>query len=176
MKSNKSIQASLRLLLLLEEFTDNEIIEAIELIESDLDSNNPLLKYLHKTTKRKSTTSKPSANKSKEPLCSRVVLDLEKTDKEKFIVLSKIDKLIREGKVLKNLADIKKIASQISKNFPSVKSRKEAIPKFMELLASMPINETTNIVETIMQSQRSNISESEYHELASFLIGNNKIE
>ena len=175
MKSNKSIQVSLKILLLLEEFSDSEIKNGIKLIERNTDNDNPLIVFLKKVTTRKSSNKKATNLKKREPLCSKVILDLEKTDKEKFLLLSKVDKSIREGKVLKTLPSIKKFASQISKKFPSVKSRKEAIPKLMGLLADMSINEATKVIEMIMESQQSDISESEYQELAKFLIGDDKI-
>ena len=175
MKSKKSIQASLKILLLIEEFTNREIKDAIEMIESNFENNkNPLLSFLKSVINLKSSEKHSSKNKAIGIGCSRVILELEDTDKEKFLLLSKVDKLIREGKVLRKLNDIKKIANQISKEFPSVKSRKDAIPKFMALLANMSIDEAGNIVESIMQNQNSDVSESEYHELASFLIGGNK--
>lgn len=174
MKSKKSIQASLKILLLLEEFTESELKEAVRMLEGEFDSENPVIIFLqsrfHKQNRRK-TISKP---KQKEPKCSRVILELENKDKEKYLLLSKVDELIREGKVLKTLSDIKTIANQVSKEFPDVKSRKDAIPKFMTLLANMTISEAAKIVESIIQSQYSNVSKSEYHELASFLIGNEK--
>ncbi len=174
MKSKKSIQASLRILLLLEEFTGNDLKEAVKMLEGDFDNENPLILFLqsrlYKQNRRK-TIPKP---KPKETKCSRVILELEKKDKEKYLLLSKVDGLIREGKVLRKLTDIKTIANQISKEFPDLKSRKGAIPKFMTLLANMTTSEAAKIVESIIQSQYSNVSESEYHELASFLIGNEK--
>ena len=46
MKTKKSIQASLKILLLLQEFSNNDIAEAIRMIEGDYDNNNLLISFL----------------------------------------------------------------------------------------------------------------------------------
>ena len=46
MKSKKSIQASLKILLLLEEFTESELKEAVRMLEGEFDSENPVIIFL----------------------------------------------------------------------------------------------------------------------------------
>ena len=173
MKKSKSIQVSLKILLIIEEYSSKEISDAIKMIESDFsDDNNPLILFLKKissVSKKKNLNNKRS---DKEPQYSKCIADLKESDEEKFLLLSKLDKLIREGKVLAKLSDLRKLATQISKDFPNVKSRKDAIPKFMSLLVSMDIADARKIVNMIIQDQERNISESEYQELAGYIITN----
>lgn len=169
MKS-KAIQAALKILLIQEEYNASEINEAISLIKSDGEST-PLFSFLASENGKSQTKDRSKkAKKNISEQSSQILMDLKKNDHGKFQILSEFDSLLRKGLILKGVNDIKMLAAKISKEFPAVKTRRDAIPKLVELLLQLPNDEIRKVIEEALAEAKLSIESSEYQELAHFLI------
>lgn len=164
---NRSLQVALRIALLKEEFTEGEILEAVKLLESQ-GSSSPLFLYLEKPSK----TSKKSRRKTK-PIAkqrSKAVTDLKRKDPEKFRLLSRFDSLLRSKSALPDSEDIRRLGKQLGEGFTPKNPRAEAIGKLMALLADHPLEKIKEIVQASSASEHSGDQDSEYQQLARFII------
>lgn len=169
--NSKVLQIALRISLIKEEFSETEIQEATRLLEDQGTASN-LLAYLagrnttdHAKTRRSKRKTKPLNGQR-----SKVVTELEEKEPEKFQLLSEFDSLIREGKVLPELDDIKRLGEQLSKDFAPKNSRRDAISKLMGLIAKRPIDEIRTIVGKTLSVANWENKGNEYNELARFIM------
>lgn len=169
MKS-RAIQAALKILLIREEYTLNEINEAISLIQRE-EISESLIKFLkddHILSSRDVKSKQSKKNILEQS--SKILNELKKEDYEKYLILSEFDSLIRKGLILKKLENIKTLAARLSKSFPDMKARRDAIPKIVVLLAELPKEKIKQVVEETLKEAKLSIDGSEYQELAKFLI------
>jgi hypothetical protein len=168
MKS-RILQVALRIALIKEEFSEKEIIEAVKLLKQQGISSN-LLTYLANQNKEASKASKNFTRKktNTEEQSSQVLMELEKEEPEKYQVLSEFESLLRQGRVMRDSSEIRKLGEQLSKDFSAKSSRTELINKLISLLSAHPIEEIKEIVQSSLSS--SNIEGNEYEQLASFII------
>lgn len=164
--NTKIRQAILKILLLEEEFTKKELNEAARFMSENKIEN--VIDYLSRTTRtisseRKKTYTKPT----------KIIDSIKDSDKQKYKLLKELESLLQRGVLLPKLDSMKKFSSQFTKEFNAGKSRKEAIPKLIELLMSTPNLELEGIINELLKT--SGQKESEYALLADFLIrGKNK--
>ena len=161
----KTRQAVLKLLLLQEEFTRKELEEAVEYISDNEFSD--VVSFLRKRTSIKEASKTDSAS----PLIegrSQVLMDLESKDPTKFELLSEFDSLLRKGELTPKMDYIKKVGASYSKEFNPGRSRKETIPRFITLLASLSIDQIRSVITSVIEETGSD--ESEYAALANYLI------
>ena len=157
-----------KILKLQEEFTEDELQEAME----------NLLKQIFNKEMRKSSRGKkakiPKKGNQHKPLSdsvSRAVIQLEKVDPEKYKILFEFDQLLRSGKVLKKMEDIRKIMLSIDKSFDVGKSRKDAIPRLIKMFSNMEVDRINQSIDYILRSDNNLNREDEgYRDLASFII------
>ena len=161
-----------RILELRNEFEDLEILEAIRYVNSTLHQNSTGVKQ-PKNRKSKTNSSRGTGARTAIPKASRVVLALKETDPEKYDVLTDLDSLLREGKILSSLDAIRTVGASLNKSFVAGKSRKDAIPKLMKLLADLPLDQLRGVVESLLEQssdKRRSSDEETYSKLAAFLI------
>jgi len=163
-------QAVLRILLLEEEYTEEEIREAIKLIQNDR-QESLLIKYWadlnHGISKKKN---QQKSTKPFDQQVSKAVLQIKEKEPDKYKVLLELDGLLRKGLVLQSINDIKAFVSKISKDFPKIKSRKDSIPKLITLLANKPLTDIKTLLEEILKQTDSSTDDSDYQRLAQYLI------
>jgi hypothetical protein len=169
MKS-RTLQIALQIMLIKEQFTENEIFEAVKFLE-DQGSSSSLLEYLSgKSVKAE----RPKRNKSKglvtDERHSRAVMALVDKDPEKFKILSEFESLMRKKIVLTELNDIRKLAERLSKTFPPIKSREEAISKLINYIVQLPIEDIQRLISEEIASKQINSGDSEFQQLAKFII------
>ena len=81
------------------------------------------------------------------------------------------DQLLRSGKVLKKMEDIRKFMLSIDKSFDVGKSRKDAIPRLIKMFSNMEVDRINQSIEYILRSDNYLNREDEgYRDLASFII------
>jgi hypothetical protein len=170
MKDKVSLIA-LRIAALTEEFSEEEILKAVKLLEEQ-GSSSSLLIYLTCEKETSSTKSKATRKnrKSITDQRSKAVLELEHKDPEKFQVLSEFDSLLRRSLVLPEVDEIKRLGERLDKNFSARSSRRESISKLMALLASKDINEIRDIVTKALANANADERDSDYQKLAQFII------
>jgi hypothetical protein len=123
-------------------------------------------------TKQVTKPPKSSGRTRKDPEISKVVSDLKDIDQERFELLSRFDKALRNKEIMKSLDSIRDVGSAIDKTFDPGKSRKGAITKFMKLLASLSVDEARKQINSILEAEHDSHDEDEaYSKLAAFLIG-----
>ena len=166
MKS-KIKQAVLKLMLLQEEFTENELKEAINYIN---DNKKSPLNNLFNKVPGSNIKKDRSPSKSFDEQESKVIQDIKNSEPEKYRVLSDFDSLIRKGAILTSHDEIKTLASKLSKEFPKTRSRKESVPKLMALFVKLEISNIKSLIEEIIKTSNSSNNESEYQRLAQFII------
>lgn len=170
---NHLVEAAIAAILeLRSKYSEHELLDAIRYLAKqkslDITTRKPILK-----PKTQSKNSK--AQPKKEPELSKVVADLEKTDPDKFELLSRLDRAIRNGELLKSLDSIRMRGAMLDKEFNPGKSRKGAVSRFMKLLVSLPIEDSKKQIDAIIESERnSENSDEAYAKLASFLIHGKK--
>ncbi len=175
MKS-RILQAALRIALLKEEFSEKEILEAVKLLKEQGISSN-LLTYLANQSKEASKASKIFNRKKTNPeekktnadeQRSKALIELEKEEPEKYQVLSELDSLLRQGRVLRDSSEIRKLGEHLSKNFSAKNSRTDLISKLIHLLSNRSIEEIKDILQSALSS--SNSEGNEYQQLANYII------
>lgn len=168
--NSRILQIALKIALLIEEYSESDIVEAVKLLE-EKGVSSFLFEYLG-GRKALSKTSKKSSRKTKriDEQRSKAVIRLEQKAPDKYRILSELDSLLRKGSVLPNLEDVIRLGERLSKDFAPKKSRKEAISKLMVLLAERPFDEIRQIFDSIVSSPASSEKRSEYQELAQFII------
>ena len=166
--NTRIMQIALKIALIREEFKEAEILQAVQFLE-EKGTTSALLDHLAGRDV-KPTIQKPARRKTKpiDEQRSQAVIALEQKDPEKYQVLSEFDSMLRKSEVLPQLSDIRRLGEQLSKDFPVVKSRKEAISKLMTTLADHPIEGIREILQSALSS--SNLDKSEYQQLAGFII------
>jgi hypothetical protein len=144
--SGKVRQAVLRILLLTQEFTREELAEAATLISGQPEED--LLAFLERLerTPHKTANARPIKSKATTNGESRALQGLKSVDEEKYQILRDLEIAIREGAVLAALDEFRAFARTIAKNFNPGKSRKEALGRLMALLVPM---DTASIREFI---------------------------
>src|SRR5436305_3254015 len=153
MKSRIALLA-LRIAALREEFSEDEILEAVRLLEEQ-GSTSALLSYL--AGRKPQLGTKRAQRRKHKPIedqRSKAVLELEHKDPEKFLVLSEFDSLLRRSSVLPGVDDIKRLGERLSKNFAPKNSRRESISRLMALLANRPLNEIREVVQATLSTAR----------------------
>ena len=99
---------------------------------------------------------------------SKAIIELQDQDIEKFELLKGFDLLLRKGELLPRLDSIKQLGARFSKEYEAGKSRKESIPRLMNLLVTVPTPELkATITKIVNEAGKKN---SEYAELANYLI------
>lgn len=149
-------------------YSDRDLKDAIDYL-----ANSQHLSKSSKTSqlKRASKNTKTLCSTRKEPEISKVVADLKMLDQERFELLSRFDKSLRNGEIMISLDSIRGAGLAIDKEFNPGKSRKGAISKFMKLLVSIPVDDARKQINYILESERnSDDKDNAYSKLATFLI------
>jgi hypothetical protein len=165
---------ALRIAQILEEHTAAEVSEAIAILKR-CGTKSELLAYLAAATRKESSqeTKKASGSggtsKPIDQVTSKVVRDLEKSDPAKHQLLSELDKLVRQGRVLETNEALRRFGETVSKNFRPKTNRKDNISALMAILAPLPEIDLEQLIKDVLDNSPKRQSD-EYQKLASFLI------
>ncbi len=152
------------------EFSEREIQQAVKLLEKD-SSSSQFSAYLSNGTKSTTRRAKsPRRRKANLDQRSRAVLRLERQDPEKYRVLSEFDFLLRKGRVLPKVNDVRNLGESLTKDFTSRNSRRASISKLMEILATRSLDEVTEVVDSVLSVDDQDNGKSDYQRLADFII------
>lgn len=172
-RTSRIKQAILKLLTIKEEFTDKELSEAAKFI-SENESDDIIINWLIKNepTKQKMDNMK---KKSTIEVPSKFILELKDSSPEKYEILKRLEVLAKKGLIFKELEGIRKIGTELSKDFDTKKPRKDAISELIFLLSQKSLPDLKALAEQIMKEPSSNDKpDSDYQQLATFLIHGNK--
>lgn len=171
MKSRINL-AVLKILSLKEEFNERELLEAVQIISEG--RTEDLLSWLAESNRPDSKKTSAGARKLVGQQ-SRAVIELKDKEPERYELLSELDDLLRKCVLLPRLEDIRRFGEDLSKTFEAGKSRKEAIPRLMEILANEPMDRLKGLSRRLLD-EVSNMGgkEAEYEKLASFLMHGNR--
>lgn len=131
-------QAVLKILLLKEEFSAQELAEAVALIDGGEEDILALLKRMAPDSRDQTAPRSAGAPFSTRGE-TRALQDLKHTDRAKYEVLREFETLIREGGTLRTLDEFRAFGRILGKDFSPGKSRKEALARLMALLAQMDL-------------------------------------
>lgn len=162
--------AAFRILALREEFTARELSNALSLL-------NKWSFTLDRMQKKPSRSAKaPQANPTQfSQIESRIVTELRERDPERYAILSKIDQSIRLGAILPRLSDIRRAGCSLDKKFNSGRSKKDAVPRLMTMLAAIPVKDLEIVFQKWrLEAPSTREIDTEYDELAEFLIKGRK--
>ena len=171
---NKSRSIALRIAQIINDNSSDEIFEAIAILKL-CGSTSELLSYLALASKNSKPTGTGSSShrtrKSKpiDQITSKAVLDLEKTDPDKYETLLHFDRLVRQGKVLETSDMLRRFGETVSEDFRPRTSRKGNISELMTQLATLPQEEMVKVIEKASKNTAKRSSDG-FQELASFLI------
>ncbi len=165
---NKRIrQAALKLMLLQEEFTKKELDEAAALVSGS--EKESLIELL--STKPAKRSEPSDAGRQKGNGLSKVVEDLKETDPQRYQLLAEFEGMLRRETVLPTLEEVRRIGTSASKDFQAAKSRRETIPRLMEVFGTMPIGVLREKLGNVIEESRSTADDdNSYQRLARFLI------
>jgi hypothetical protein len=166
-KKQRSRQAMLRILLLLEEFSREELREAAALVK------NPKVHELYELIGVDRVSSKGSSHsKALEMTRGETVAlkEIRMTDPEKYATLRAFENSIREGKVLRTLDQFRSLGTLLGKDFDPGKSRKEAISHLISFLVSKDINYIKTIISKAPAKSEVPNGEGSFRRLANQLI------
>lgn len=172
--SNSGHAIALRIALILEEASPEELAEAIDILRR-CGNGSDLLKYLSAASKGKSTKPTRKASRSSkatkpiDQMTSKAVLDLEKSDPKKHQILEEFDRLVRQGKVLPTNEALRRFGERISKEFRPRTARKDNISAVMTTLAPMTQNDMERHIKMALDSLPRRDAD-EYQKLANYLM------
>lgn len=166
--NKRVLQIALKISLIEEEFSQQEIADAIKLLEK-CNSSEVLLEYLAKSRRESASSNKEtrSKNQSDDQELSKILKNLEHENPKKYKILSTFLNLVRRKKILPALTDIEDLGKILDENFTSSNSRPEGIKKLIAVMTKRPIEE----VEVITNKITSGMSlDGSYQDLAKFII------
>jgi hypothetical protein len=168
MMNRRTRQAALRVLLLVEEFSAEELAEAVSLIGGQ--EGEDLLAYLGRTTEgpRKPNASRSQDGKRKSHGETRALQEMKQTDPAKYEMLREFETLVREGQVLRSMDDFRAFGKVLGKDFTPGKSRKESIGRLMAVLAQMDLESIRAAI--IKVPSGTSAEQSAFHRLANQII------
>jgi hypothetical protein len=139
MTNRRTRQAALRVLLLVEEFSSEELAAAVSLIGGQ--EGEDLLTYLSRIAEgpRQPNGSRSKDAKLKSRGETRALQEMKRTDPAKYEILREFETLVREGEVLRSMDDFRAFGKVLGKDFMPGKSRKESIGRLMAVLAQMDL-------------------------------------
>jgi hypothetical protein len=137
--NRKVRQAALRIMLLTEEFSPDELSEAIALVggNKDEDLGSFLTRMASSSRKPPRSTAADSPRGRRE---TRALHDLKSIDIAKYQLLRDFENSVREGRVLRDLDEFRAFGKVLSKDFSPGKSRKEALARLTALLAQLDVD------------------------------------
>lgn len=162
---------ALKIATIIEEHTEKDIKAAISLLE-EYGGHSLILDYLASRDSNSPSTEDQQQKKATRPIeeqRSKAVINLERSDPEKYKVLSEFDSMIRKGQILSTLDDLKRFGERISKDFTPRKSRKETIGALLALIADRSLDDIEKLIE-FAASFGATGDVDEYQRLAKFLI------
>lgn len=163
--NERSRQVALRIAALLEEFTGEEIRDALALLSGRPAAENLqalLNPPLARSTARRERRS-PASRKGE----SRVMHQLKLMAPEKYRALAEFEAQIRHGAVLRDLEDVRAFARSIDKSFSPGKSRKDSIGRLIVSLARLDVEAITRAVA---RASAPTTREGSYERLAEHLL------
>nr|VFK10174.1 MAG: hypothetical protein BECKLPF1236B_GA0070989_101226 [Candidatus Kentron sp. LPFa] len=168
---NKRIrQAALELMLLQEKFTRKELDEAFALVSKD--GNATLIRLLSAPPTKQ--PARREANKQTGNGLSKAVQELKETDPERYELLTAFEEKLRQETILPTLNGIRRVGTSFSKEFQAGKSRKEAIPRLMAMLAAVPFDTLQERLDAVVKRIHRAPNDDSYQELAEFLINGHR--
>jgi hypothetical protein len=129
--NRRAREAALRIQLLLEEFTLQELEEGLSLLGA-LRGEDLLRFLLRRVSSQQSRKKSVAAARKTDDLFS-----LRRIDPEKYDVIQSFGARLRDGSVLPTLDSCRAFGKDLSKDFDAGKSRKEAIGHLLALMAKM---------------------------------------
>lgn len=133
-------QAALRIQLLIEEFSADELIEAISFLGGQ--KGEDLFSFLKsKSAKRSSKAISGSREGPAQKLATepRVLREIKDIEPAKYQVLSEFNARAAQGRFLRTLSDFRIFGKVVGKEFAPGKSRKEALNRLLALLVKMDL-------------------------------------
>jgi hypothetical protein len=167
-------QAVLKILSLQNEFTKGELNEAFNFIrESRIDT---IFDKFGPSQKSGSVRDAGVRKSSAKPAGNERLIDLSSfqvDDPEKLEILSMFVEGLQSGKYLSSLDSIRKFGLSLEKDFYAGKSRKDAVPKIVELVAKMPVDDVRKFVRRVIDTKEdAGMLDKGYQNLAEFLLRN----
>jgi hypothetical protein len=167
------LQAALKIALLKEEFSEDDLHEASALLER-MGSASALLAYLGgRTASRARANSTPSKRKPFSPPRSKALATLETVDPEKFRALCQFETMLQEGALLPTLEDLRGLGQKLGKELSRKKSRTGIIRGLISSMASMPLPEINDVITASLSSSDCP-GDSAYQQLARFIVRGNE--
>ena len=156
-----------RIGLILEEYSRSEIAAAIRLLRENGIDSSPF-KALAPSRPKRSGASGSTPKRDPKLVRSKATTALKETDPAKFEVLSEFEKLLREGQLYPQTADLRTLGDRLEKGFPDLKNRRDLISRLMGCLAQRSLDEIRAVVkDAIPAGER---ARDEYHKLATYII------
>jgi hypothetical protein len=163
--NGKARQAMLRIRNLIDEFSPDELAEAVSLLNL---REKDLLTSLGSATPRRAPSRRPKRADFSKQGETRALRGLKLTDEEKYRVLREFESSVREGRLFKTLDDFRSFGTVLGKRFGPVKSIKEALPHLMGMLANMDLESIRSAIGDV--SVRHADDEDSFRRLANQII------
>jgi hypothetical protein len=144
--SKRVKQAILRIMLLLEDFSPDELREAVSHVagrraEDLLAFLNHLSGGVHKARTHGSKSASAAGQGH-----THAVAALRHADPDKYQLLAEFEARVRNGEILATLDDFRSIGKLLGKEFQPGKSRKEALGRLMAVLAHMDLDSIGRVI------------------------------
>lgn len=168
--SRRARKAALEILLLMEEYSAEDLAEALSLMGGQ--KGEDILGFLARMAPVSS--SRPAGPQRRGGGFSvkgetRALQDLKQSDPEKYRILSEFEVRIRQGTILPTLDDFRAFGKVLGKNFNPGKSRRLALGQLMAVLAQMELSALQAAIAKVPAGSEK--SEGAYGRLAEHIIG-----
>ena len=166
--NTKVRQAVLRILLLTEDFSPDELNQAASFLAEE---RTDLLSLLSRGNKfKRSSTSLATGERpeSSKHLWTKVARDLRESDPEKYRVLQQFEIDVRCENALKSLDELRHFAASLKKDLLPLKSRNEALLKVLIVLSEMDLGSIQAQLSSL--SINRNQTDSAFRRLANHII------
>lgn len=155
----------LRILLLFEEFSAEELDEAVKQLGGI--AGEGLLAFINRLGANVSVQPRPPV-KTRRPVSGHNLETLERTDPEKHLLLSELREAINKGNALRTIDEVRALGKSLSKSFNAGKSHREAVSRVLTLLSSTDLPSVRKIISALPRGEQS--ADTAYERLAEGLI------
>jgi hypothetical protein len=149
MINRRARQAALQILLLVEEFSTEELAAALALVGGQ--EGEDLLAFLARAAQCARKPNAPHHKNGKPTLRgeTRALQEIKGTDPLKYGVLRDFEMLVREGQVLQTLDDFRAFGKLLGKEYSPAKSRKESVGRLMAVLSQMDLDSIRAVIARV---------------------------
>ena len=144
MTTRRGREAALRIQLLQEEFTPDELADGLALVGAA--KGEDLIEFLSRRTSRPSNSNRARSTAVRADRMTDIFPSLKRDEPEKYRIIRAFEKQLRDGSVLPTLDSCRAFGKDLSKDFEAGKSRRDCISRLVAILSTMNVDDVQAVI------------------------------